>query len=309
MVPVNVWLSKCGCLVIADHHVSMKPHGTKASNVTDHRNEPSSISPVALLGIPWDANSSHRFGCAAGPDEIRRALHSGSGNDATEHGFDVVPALCDLGNLELENVAGSVNDAEVITAAIDQQMRQRTRVVSLGGDHAVTFPILRGVAAHHDRLTVVHIDAHPDTYDDFGGNPLSHASPFARAMEAGCMQRLVQIGIRTATRHANEQAERFGIEMIAARDLGSFDAASLEGPIYFSLDLDGLDPAFAPGVSHHEPGGLTVREVLDIIDSLPGPIVGADIVELNPSRDVMEMTAMVGAKFVKEIAGRMLTVG
>ena len=88
-----------------------------------------------------------------------------------------------------------------------------------------------------------------------------------------------------------------------------FDASTLVGPIYFSLDLDGLDPAFAPGVSHHEPGGLTVREVLDLIDALPGPIVGADVVELNPSMDLVGMTAMVGAKFVKELAGRMLTVG
>ncbi|MEL6985068.1 MAG: arginase family protein, partial [Actinomycetota bacterium] len=81
----------------------------------------------------------------------------------------------------------------------------------------------------------------------------------------------------------------------------------LTGPIYLSIDLDGLDPSVAPGVSHHEPGGLTMREVLDIIDDLPGPIVGADVVELNPARDLVDMTAMVGAKLVKEIAAAMLT--
>jgi arginase family enzyme len=95
--------------------------------------------------------------------------------------------------------------------------------------------------------------------------------------------------------------------MLSPRQLGRFDGAALAGPIYLSIDLDGLDPSVAPGVSHHEPGGLTFREVLDVIDSLPGPLVGADIVELNPSRDVVDMTAMVGAKLVKEIAGAMLT--
>jgi arginase len=271
------------------------------------------LMSLVVLGIPWDANSSHLSGCAAGPAAIRAALHSGSGNDATEHGLSVVAELTDLGDLELQNAIGDLDanwaDADVITDAIDAQIAAGNRVISLGGDHAVTYPILRGVAKHHPQLTVVHIDAHPDMYDDFEGNPLSHASPFARALEDGCMQRLVQLGIRTATTHSYEQADRFGVQMIGARQLDQFDASTLDGPIYLTVDLDGLDPAVAPGVSHHEPGGITVRELLDVIDALPGPIVGADIVELNPSRDLVDMTAMVGAKLLKEIAGRMLTVG
>ena len=94
--------------------------------------------------------------------------------------------------------------------------------------------------------------------------------------------------------------------MLSSRELDQFDATSIAGPTYVSIDLDGLDPSVAPGVSHHEPGGLTFREVLDIIDALSGPIVGADIVELNPSRDLVDMTAMVGAKLLKELAGAML---
>ena len=264
-------------------------------------------APLVMLGIPWDANSSHLFGCAAAPDAIRAALHSGSGNDATEHGLHVVPLLNDLGDLTLANEKASTADADAITAAIDEQLVAGNRVIALGGDHAVTYPILRAVARHHADLTVVHVDAHPDLYDDFDDNPFSHASPFARALEDGCMTRLVQLGIRTATRHSHEQAARFGVEMIGARDMHRFDPSSLRGPIYLTIDLDGLDPAVAPGVSHHEPGGLTVREVLDVIDALPGPIVGADIVEYNPSRDVVDMTAMVGAKLLKEVAGRMVT--
>lgn len=266
-----------------------------------------SASSIAVLGIPIDANSSHLLGAAQGPAAIRAALHSGSGNHITEHGLEVVPALNDLGDLEVDNQRGSQADADRITAAVGEIVGSGQRLISLGGDHSITFPLLRGVAPHYPDLTVVHIDAHPDMYDDLDGNPLSHASPFARALEANCMSRLIQLGIRTATPHQHAQAERWSVEMIPARRLDQFDPTTIDGPIYLSIDLDGLDPSVAPGVSHHEPGGLTMRELLDIIDSLPRSVVGADIVELNPQRDVVDMTAMVGAKLLKEVAGAMLS--
>ncbi len=265
---------------------------------------------ITLLGLPLDANSSHLFGAAAGPASIRAALHSGSGNDSTESSVEVVPLLDDVGDVEIANERGSVADADAITAAVAAQLEAGRQVISMGGDHSVTFPILRAFRDANDAdrrpVTVVHIDAHPDLYDDLDGNPLSHASPFARALEAGCMSSLVQFGIRTATPHQRAQAARWYVEMVTPRQLDRFDLSTIVGPVYLSVDLDGLDPSVAPGVSHHEPGGLTFREVLDIIDALPGPIVGADVVELNPSRDLNDMTAMVGAKLVKEIAGAML---
>jgi len=261
---------------------------------------------IALLGIPLDANSSHLFGPAKAPQAIRDVVHSSSGNHVTEHGVDALAALDDLGDLNLDNVAGSTSDADLITNRAAEVIATGRQLICLGGDHSVTFPILRGVAATYPKLTVVHIDAHPDLYDDLDGNPLSHASPFARALEAGCMQRLIQIGIRTATPHQLAQAQRWGVEMIPPRQLDRFDPQSISGPVYLTIDLDGLDPSVAPGVSHHEPGGLSFREVLDIIDSLPGPIVGADIVELNPERDVVDMSAAVAAKLLKEVAGAML---
>ena len=266
----------------------------------------SASEPISLLGIPLDANSSFLPGCALGPDAIRTALHSPSGNDANEASVHVTPQLDDVGDVELANEPGSHADADAITAAVREQLAAGRQVISLGGDHSVTYPILRAFRELHDDLTVVHIAAHPDMYDDLDGNPLSHASPFARALEAGCMTTLIQLGIRTATQHSVEQAARWDVTMLTPRRLDEFEAAALRGPIYFSLDLDGLDPSCAPGVSHHEPGGMTVREVLDVIDALPGPIVGADVVELNPTRDLVDMTAMVGAKFVKELAGAML---
>lgn len=261
---------------------------------------------ISLLGVPLDANSSHMRGPALGPAAIRAALHSGSGNHSSEASVEVVGELDDIGDVDVANVVGSHADADLITTAIRQQLDVGRQTITLGGDHSITYPILRAFREHHDNLTVVHIDAHPDLYDDLDGNPLSHASPFARALENGCMTKLVQIGIRTATPHQREQASRWGVTMIPARKLSDFDPTALTGPIYLSVDIDGLDPAVAPGVSHHEPGGLTVRELLDIIDALPGPLVGADVVELNPTRDLVDMTAMVGAKLVKEIAAAML---
>ena len=264
------------------------------------------MDSISLLGLPIDANSSFMFGCAQGPAAIRAALRSSSGNDANEASVHVTPVLDDLGDVPVANEVGSVADSTAITDAVREQLAAGRQLISIGGDHSVTYPILRAFREFHDDLTVVHIDAHPDMYDDLDGNPLSHASPFARALEDGCMSTLVQLGIRTANQHQVDQAARWDVTMLSPRQLDRFEPESLRGPIYLSVDLDGLDPSCAPGVSHHEPGGLTVREVLDVIDALPGPLVGADVVELNPTRDLVDMTAMVGAKLVKEIAGAML---
>lgn len=125
-------------------------------------------------------------------------------------------------------------------------------------------------------------------------------------MEEGLASRLVQVGIRTMTPHLQAQAERFGVEMIDMRAWTAGVRPSIDGPVYISVDLDGLDPAFAPGVSHWEPGGLTTREVLGLIQAVTTPIVGADVVEFNPIRDSKGRTAAVAAKLVKELADAML---
>jgi len=261
---------------------------------------------ISLLGVALDANSSHLLGPAEGPAAIREALHSNSHNHCTEAAVPVLDHLDDVGDVAVANDKGSITDADLITAAVSHQLDAGRQIITLGGDHSITYPILRAFKSHHDHLTVVHIDAHPDIYHDLDNNPLSHGSPFARALEDGCMTTLVQLGIRTSTPHQLEQVKRWGVTVVSPRQLAGFDVSALPGPIYLSIDLDGLDPSVAPGVSHHEPGGLTMREVLDIIDALPGPVVGADVVELNPCRDMVGMTAMVAAKLVKEIAGAML---
>jgi agmatinase len=175
-----------------------------------------------------------------------------------------------------------------------------------GGDHSITFPILQGLHPSHSDITILHFDAHPDLYDEFKGNRFSHACPFARIMENKLASRLIQVGIRTLNVHQREQAQRFGVEVHEMRNWKGPEQLKLSGPLYISIDIDALDPAFAPGVSHLEPGGMSVRQVLDVIHSIKVPIIGADIVEYNPSRDIHGMTAMVAIKLYKELCGKML---
>jgi arginase len=262
-------------------------------------------SPTILIGVPYDASSSFLRGAAGAPPRVREALFSPGGNNWSERIVDAIGphALEDAGDLTLPP-----NDdarARIEQAFRDLAVRGR-RFIAIGGDHSITYPILRGIRPAHPELTVLHVDAHPDLYDEFEGDRFSHACPFARAMEEGLAARLVQVGIRTMTAHQREQATRFGVEQIDMRAWSrGVRPPSLRGSIYVSLDLDGLDPAFAPGVSHREPGGLSVRDVLTVLDTLDGPIVGADIVELNPAQDPSGVTAMVAAKFVKELSALM----
>jgi arginase family enzyme len=160
---------------------------------------------------------------------------------------------------------------------------------------------VRAHAPSHPGLTLLHLDAHPDLYDVFEGSRNSHACPFARIMEESLASRMMSVGIRAANPHQREQAERFGVETVFAGEDWRPAVASLEPPVYLSIDLDVLDPAFAPGLSHPEPGGLSVREVIELIQALPHAPVGADLVELNPDRDLNNLTAMVAAKLLKEI--------
>jgi arginase len=262
------------------------------------------LGTVTLLGLPTDSNSSYLRGAAAAPQAIRKALHSGASNMTAENGVDVGQSglLLDAGDVALTETP---EDFDRIVSAVGGERGRGRRVLCLGGDHFVTYPILRATAESGLRPSILHFDAHPDLYDLYEGNRFSHASPFARIMEEGLASRLVQVGIRTLNAHQGEQARRFGVTIVHMRDFTAEAVPVLEGPVYVSIDLDGLDPAYAPGVSHLEPGGLSVRDLLSVLGRVAGPVIGADVVELNPSRDVGEMTATVAAKLVKELAGRM----
>jgi agmatinase len=265
-------------------------------------------SPPTLLGLPYDASSSFLRGPALAPPLIREQLWSEATNPWSEALIDLSApgALADAGDLELPPSGAA---RERIAAGVAGVYAAGGRVIALGGDHSVTYPVLQAVGPRFPGLTLLHIDAHPDLNDIFEGDRFSHACPFARILEEGLTARLVQIGIRKMSPHQLAQADRFGVEVIDMRAwVAGVRPALAPGasPLYLSLDLDGLDPAFAPGVSHQEPGGLTVREVFSFIQGLPGPFVGADVVEYNPVCDLGGMTARVAAKLVKEIASRML---
>jgi arginase len=261
---------------------------------------------VGLLGLPTDEASSFARGAAEGPQALRDALYSDSSNLASEAGPDLglTAGFVDLGDLALGG--GATTRAE-IEAAVAGLLAGGGRLVCVGGDHSVAYPILRAYGPRHQGLTVVQIDAHSDLYESFGGDRYSHACPFARVMEEGLVKRLVQVGIRTANAHQRAQAERFAVDIVPRERWGDVASLGLEPPVYLSLDLDGLDPAYAPGVAHLEAGGLTTREVLDLVWGVPA-LVGADIVELNPKRDVAGVTAALAAKLVKELVGRLLAV-
>jgi arginase len=266
---------------------------------------PTPPAVVALIGAPSDCHSSFLRGAAAAPAAIRAALGSEQGNAAAECGREIGidMTLDDRGDISVPDTleASAAFDAALF-AAVATATQQGAMPLVLGGDHAVSVPVVAALAAAHGPLTILHFDAHPDLYDDFGGDPRSHASPFARIMEAGHCRRLVQLGIRTMNRHCREQVARFGVEVIEMKDFAPDRVPVLEGPLYISLDLDGIDPAFAPGVAHPEPGGLTVRDVLAVLTRQTAPLVGADIVELNPVRDLNGLTANLAAKLVKELA-------
>ncbi len=260
-----------------------------------------SLPRIELIGLPSDANSSFERGPAQAPAAIRQALWSDRGNLACEDGQEIGVhfELTDRGDLPLTE---SASDDALITAEVEASIRSGAVPLALGGDHAMSHAVVRGVHAVHGPVTILHFDAHPDLYDNFEDNPRSHASPFARIMEAGLASRLVQVGIRTLNAHCRAQAARFGVEIVPMADFAPDTVPVLQGPLYISIDLDGIDPAEAPGVSHPEPGGLTVREVLAVLRRQTALIVGADVVELNPRFDSNERTAILAAKLVRQLA-------
>ena len=255
---------------------------------------------IGLAGFSWDKGSSFLKGCAQAPPLIREALRSDSANLFAENGVCVDHHVYeDLGDYD---ISAYLSIEEKMKGLLDTH----PRVVSLGGDHSISYPIMKAYAQHHGQFDIIQIDAHGDLYDEFEGNKYSHACPFARIMEEQLTDRLIQVGIRTLNDHQRAQVERFNVEVIEMKFYKHSELPKLERPVYLSLDLDAMDPAFVPGVSHHEPGGLTTREVIDIIHNIDVPLVGADIVEYNPKRDVHNITAMAAAKLFKEIAGKMV---
>ncbi len=265
-----------------------------------------SLIMIKLIGIPYDKNSSFLTGPAEAPDIIRRMESSGSSNLFSESLMEIKNnnSYRDLGNLDIKELS-SQHAFNAIYNSISTEIEDG-KILSLGGDHSISYPIIKAHARKYTELHVLQIDAHGDLYENFEGNPFSHASPFARLFEDLAITSLTQVGIRSLTTHLQDQVEKYNVRMIEMKHFNLSFINELNSPLYISVDLDGIDPAYAPGVSHHEPGGLSSRQVFEIIQKITVEIIGADIVELNPTRDHHDMTAMLAYKLMKELIAKML---
>lgn len=273
--------------------------------------------PFAVAGIAWDGATTNRPGARFGPRAIREASHMLC--DGTHPLFDLSPAgaLADLGDLLLPNT--SLHGMRQALAPLLPPLLQQHHMAWLGGDHSITLPLLRAYRAWLGRpLAVIHFDAHCDTWTDHFGEPSGHGTWVYEALTEGLVdpRGMVQIGIRSAgERAAREYVKDQGGLIFTARSLRGLDGAGGlqpvlqairtrlqalgDPPVYLSLDIDCLDPAFAPGTGTPEPGGLSTNQVLTLLEELaPLPFVGMDCVEVAPPYDHAELTSYAAAHFV-----------
>lgn len=261
---------------------------------------------VAIIGIPYDDKSSYLKGPAKGPQAIREASTSKMINAWTELGVDLESEIrmTDLGDLDVTGHFLKVFSR--IEEKIDDILSKDIVPIVLGGDHSISYPIVKAFWKKHGDLDILHFDAHADLYEELYGDRYSHACPFARILEDGLVQNIVQVGIRTANGEHRKQADKYNVRMIEMKDFNESLVFDFPNPLYISFDLDALDPAFAPGVSHHEAGGLSTRQVVNIIHQLKAKIVGLDVVEVNPDRDKSGITASAAVKVIKEVIGKIV---
>lgn len=259
------------------------------------------IAQFALLGLPYDAGSSYRPGARLAPQAIR-ALSS-SLNACTEDGLDLSQLRAsDRGDLALSNRVHPAFSA--IETALGTVLEAGTVPLVLGGDHSVTFPCFKATLARHPGLRLLYLDAHPDLYDRYDGDPSSHACVVRRVLELDGMEgkRITQVGIRATTPEQRACARQHGIRTVPAWEVERFVYAS-DDPVYLSFDIDVLDPAFAPGCGNPVPGGLSSRQALSLIQTLKIPVVALDVVEVNPLLDPSGITALAAARVVVELLG------
>jgi arginase len=259
---------------------------------------------IAIIGIPFDEKSCYLKGASKGPQAIRAASTGRAINPWTELGANLEEEIIlrDLGDMD---VSGDFFDVfSRIEENILKILEKKAVPVVMGGDHSISYPVVKAFARKFKPLDIIHFDAHPDLYEEMYGDRYSHACPFARIMEEGLAQNLIQVGIRAATGQQREKASEHGIRMIEMKDTKDSLFLEFSNPLYVSFDMDALDPAFAPGVSHREAGGLSTRQAIDILHALDARIVGLDVVEVNPERDASGITAAAAVKIIKEVAGR-----
>ena len=262
---------------------------------------------LAFIGIPDDSQSSYRWGCSRAPSLIRSAYDGRCFNATTESGVDLTESVLDLGDLEPRDTWDS--SAHLYRETVELALNDSKIPFIVGGDHAITVPVVQAFRSLSDPVHVVQIDAHPDLYSDYKGNSHSHACVGARLLEMDHVASLTQLGIRTLNDEQSKQIVRFHdrLRLMFARDLTgtlpSLKHIPDDAPVYLTVDMDGFDPAFAPGVSHPVPGGLTSRQVLTLVQNGRWRLVGMDVVEMNPSTDINNLTAVLAGRLLHEGMG------
>jgi len=272
---------------------------------------------VAILGAPFDGGTTFRAGARYGPAGIREAsLLMRPYNEALELSPFRECQVVDAGDAG-PNPVDIIEAHRAIEADANTLLQRGARVLGLGGDHSVSLPLLRAAAAHHGQLSLLQIDAHTDTWDSYFGSKVTHGTIFRRAAEDGLINAhtSVQIGLRGSLYSSTDYAENaeLGFTALLARELDrvGIDGAvalaleHLRSPVYITVDIDCLDPAFAPGTGTPEVGGLTSRELLAILRGLARQIdvVCADVVEVSPPYDPAGVTALAGANAAYELLG------
>ncbi|MEK4032230.1 agmatinase [Methylocystis sp. IM3] len=264
---------------------------------------------VAVAGIPLDIGVSYRAGTRFGPEAIRRASAMLVGGGRPPHWIDpsALP-IADVGNFEI-----ALGDLTKSYELIEKQAGRYTHLVTLGGDHGITLPLLRALRTRHGPLGLVHFDAHVDTWRETFGQVYGHGTVFFHAIEEGLVDpgRMVQIGIRSPMpREVYEWTVGKGVTIVSAEEAQSSTPDNVArlvcetvgaGPVYLTSDVDALDPAFAPGTDTPEIGGLATWQAQAILRRLGShAFVGMDVVEVSPPYDVSDITALVGATMAWE---------
>jgi guanidinopropionase len=271
---------------------------------------------VALMGIPMDLGASNRPGARFGPRALRNIERIGPYNHVLECAPVHILRVADVGDVPFRSRYSLPMSIEDIEAWYHQVIEQGVMPLSVGGDHSVTYPILKAVGRQQP-VGMIHIDAHCDTGGEFDQTRFHHGGPFRLAVLDGVLDptRCIQIGIRGSSEYLWEFSKDSGMTVVYAEDVSRLGTAEIvrmarevvgDGPVYLTFDVDGLDPAFAPGTGTPEIGGLTTREVLEIFHGLKGlNICGGDVVEVAPQYDTTTNTAQAGAQMLFEMLSLM----
>jgi guanidinobutyrase len=279
-----------------------------------HKPDPSGLD-VGFVGVPFDVGTSNRAGARFGPRQIRtESCLIRPYNMATRAApFDSLQ-VADIGDIAI-NTFNLQKSVAIIEQAYDEILAAKCKPLTLGGDHTISLPILRALHKKYGPVGIVHIDAHADINDHMFGEPVAHGTPFRRAIEEGLIEptRMVQIGLRASGYEADDfdWPRSQGVRVVQAEECWYKSLTPLmaevreqlgEGPVYLTFDIDGLDPAYAPGTGTPEIGGLSVHQGLEIVRGCRGlDLVGGDLVEVAPAYDTSGNTALVAANLMFEM--------